>query len=121
MKAADLQLRSVPVRFLHPDWQEEQRSLEDAAWVAFENCGAIRRIPHRADQAHTPSTHWFSTTNWVIECESYLESVWMTLLDFDPEVSGFSGQPMQLFGVDDRGTWKATPDCSSAGLTAWRR
>ncbi|MEU4234963.1 hypothetical protein AB0F17_62725 [Nonomuraea sp. NPDC026600] len=91
MKAADLQLRSVQVRFLHPDGQEEQLPLEVAAEVAFENCGAIRRIPHRADQAHTPSTHWSSTTNRMIECESYLESVWMTMLDFDPEVTGFSG------------------------------
>ncbi|MGW0194073.1 hypothetical protein [Nonomuraea sp. NPDC003201] len=32
------------------------------------------------------------------------------LLDFEPEVSGFSGQPMQLFGMDDRGAWKATPN-----------
>ncbi|WP_424532584.1 TnsA-like heteromeric transposase endonuclease subunit [Sphaerisporangium viridialbum] len=110
MKAADLQLRSVQVRFLHPDGQKEQCSLAEAAEVAFENCGAIRRIPHRADQAHTPNTHWSSTTNRMIECESYLESVWMTLLDFEPEVSGFSGQPMQLFGVDDLGAWKATPD-----------
>jgi hypothetical protein len=85
-------------------------SLQDAARVAFENCGAIRRFPHRADQAHTPSTHWSSTTNRMIDCESYLESVWMTLLHFDPEVSGFSGQPMQLLGVHDRGSWKATPD-----------
>ncbi|TMR88172.1 TnsA-like heteromeric transposase endonuclease subunit [Nonomuraea basaltis] len=108
--AADLQLRSVQVRYLHPDGQEERCSLEDAAGVAFENCSAIRRIPRRADQAHTPSTHWSSTTNRMIDCESHLESVWMTLLDFDQEVSGFSGQPMQLFGVDDRGTWKATPD-----------
>ena len=110
MKAADLQLRSVQVRYLHLDGQEERCSLEDAAGVAFENCGAVRRFPHRADQAHTPSTHWSSTTNRMIECESYLESVWMTLLDFDPEVSGFAGQPMQLLGVDDRGAWKATPD-----------
>ncbi|MCP2356780.1 hypothetical protein HD597_003800 [Nonomuraea thailandensis] len=110
MKAADLQLRSVHVRFLHPDGQEEQLPLEVAAEVAFENCGAIRRIPHRVDQAHTPSTHWSSTTNRMIECESYLESVWMTMLDFDPEVTGFAGQPMQLSGVDNRGAWKATPD-----------
>ncbi|MFI6785690.1 TnsA-like heteromeric transposase endonuclease subunit [Nonomuraea sp. NPDC050383] len=108
--ASDLQLRSVQVRYLHPDGQEGRCPLEAAAEVAFENCGAIRRFPHRADQSHTPSTHWSSTTNRMIDCESYLESVWMTLLDFDPEVSGFSSQPMQLLGVDDRGTWKATPD-----------
>ncbi|MFC5824031.1 hypothetical protein [Nonomuraea insulae] len=45
MKAADLQLRSVQVRFLPPDGQEERRSLEDAAEVAFENCGTWKATP----------------------------------------------------------------------------
>lgn len=71
MNSADLQLRSVQVRYPHSDGQEERCSLEDAAGVAFETCGAIRHIPHRADQAHTPSTHWSSTTNRMIDCESY--------------------------------------------------
>ena len=71
----------------------------------------VRPVVHQGpDQANTPMTSWSSTTNRMIDAESYLQSVWMTLLDFDPAVIAFSAQPMRLSGIDAEGTWKSTPD-----------
>ncbi len=103
-------LRSVQVRYIAPDGQRTLCPLDAAGAIAFEECLPARHIPHRKNQQHTPAWHWSSTTNRMVVYESYLESVWMTLLDFDPQVISYSSQPMLLDGVDNLGAWKAYPD-----------
>jgi hypothetical protein len=103
--------RQVQVTYRDPDDVEWTCLLRDAALLPFEEHLPIRPVAHRGpDQANTPTTYWSSTTNRMIDAESHLERVWMTLLDFDPTVTAFSAQPMRLSGIDANGRWKATPD-----------
>jgi len=105
-----IQLRSVLVHARAPDERRESVTLAQAAEVSFEEYLPVRSVPHRVGQAHTPSWHYSTTTNRMIECESYLERVWMTLLDFDLDVVAYSAQPMLLEGADQDGVFKAFPD-----------
>ncbi|MFI8837114.1 TnsA-like heteromeric transposase endonuclease subunit [Streptomyces afghaniensis] len=81
-----------------------------AAAVSFENALPAREIPSHAGQRHTPGHYWSATTDRMIGYESYLESKWMKLLDFDPEVASFSAQPFTIDGHDGDGAWVHTPD-----------
>ncbi|MFI6997188.1 TnsA-like heteromeric transposase endonuclease subunit [Nocardia sp. NPDC050175] len=78
--------------------------------VRFEDCLPARVIPHRIGQTHTPGDYWSATTGTLVGYESWLESKWMTLLDFDPDVVAFAGQPLTFHGIDTDGTWIHTPD-----------
>ncbi len=42
--------------------------------------------------------------------ESVLESKWLTLLGFDPQVTACVTQPLQFDAIDARGAWQHTPD-----------
>jgi hypothetical protein len=61
-------------------------------------------------QRHTPGRYWSATTGQLVEYESYLESKWLTLLDFDPAVVAFASQPLEFDGVDGQGAWSHIPD-----------
>jgi hypothetical protein len=110
MSAPQVVLRSVLVRALAPDGNWESHRVDAAGGVSFEEYLPARGIPHRVGQAHTPCWHYSTTTNRMIECESYLERVWMTLLDFDPDVVAYSAQPMMIEGADAQGAFTAFPD-----------
>ncbi|GAA1966783.1 hypothetical protein GCM10009838_25780 [Catenulispora subtropica] len=110
MARDEVLIRSVQVRFIYPDGSELRCPLADAPDLPFESFLPCRKISHHKSQRNAPAWYWSSTINQMIEYESFLERVWMTLLDFDPDVSAFSAQPMQLIGADTQGTWKATPD-----------
>lgn len=103
-------LRSVLVHAHAPDGAWQTLSLQQAGDVLFEDCLPARSIPHRVGQEHTPSWHYSTTTNRMLACESYLERVWMTLLDFDSTVTAYSAQPMLLEGADQDGAFKTFPD-----------
>ncbi len=82
----------------------------DAAEIAFERCPPVRRIPHYKGSKHTPGQFWSATTGELVAYESFLESKWMTMLDFDPSVVAFCGQPFEITGVDVGDVWVHTPD-----------
>ena len=103
-------LRSTVVRYVTAEGEDIVCPLDQAGDVAFERCLPAREIPHRQDQVHAPSWHYSSTTNRMVQAESYLEKVWMTLLDFDPQVVSYAAQPMLIEGRDQFGSWKAFPD-----------
>ncbi|WP_234042274.1 TnsA-like heteromeric transposase endonuclease subunit [Streptomyces marianii] len=86
------------------------RTLDQAAEVAFESCPPIRRIPHYIGQKHTPGWFWSATTGTLLGYESYLESQWLTLYDFDPVITGISTQSLILDGVGVGEVWEHTPD-----------
>jgi len=81
-----------------------------AARVAFEDALPAREIPSYAGQHHTPGHYWSATTDRMMGYESYLESKWMKLLDFDPEATAFSAQPFTIEAHDVEGRWEHTPD-----------
>ncbi|MER7455635.1 TnsA-like heteromeric transposase endonuclease subunit [Micromonospora sp. NPDC126480] len=92
---------------------ERTISIAEAANVPFETCQPIRRIPRYENSRHTPGRYWSATTRTLIGYESYLESKWMTLLDFDSEVAAFTGQPFRIEGRDPGDVWSHTPDIFS--------
>ncbi|MEV5568057.1 hypothetical protein AB0L54_35170, partial [Streptomyces sp. NPDC052196] len=96
------------------------RTLDQASEVAFEHCRPIRRIPHYIGQHHTPGWFWSATTRTLLGYESYLESQWLTLYDFDQDVIGISTQSLILDGLGVGEVWAHTPDifCRRADGTA---
>jgi hypothetical protein len=100
----------VRVRYLDGDGREHFVRLEQARDTAFERGRMARAIPSHRGQAHTPGRYWSATMQDLVEYESYLESKWLTLLDFDPAVVAFASQPLEFDGVDGRGPWRHTPD-----------
>ena len=98
------------VRYIDADGDERYAGLAEAASVPFENGRMARNIPAYRDIAHTPGRYWAATTGELVEFESHLEEKWLTMLDFDAGVTGFSGQPMELEAADDLGPWNHIPD-----------
>lgn len=98
------------VRYIDSDGDEHYADLAGAATVPFENGRMARNIPAYRDIAHTPGRYWAATTGELVEFESHLEEKWLTMLDFDSGITGFSSQPMELEAADDRGPWTHVPD-----------
>jgi hypothetical protein len=98
------------VRYVDADGVTHVVSVADAAAVRFEDAGMARRIPAYRNQGHTPGRYWSATTGELVEYETFLESKWLTLLDFDPHVVGFASQPLQFHAVDTDGAWSHVPD-----------
>ncbi|GAA2657668.1 TnsA-like heteromeric transposase endonuclease subunit [Streptomyces lunalinharesii] len=98
------------LHYVDPAGTERLTAAEHAATVAFEDALPIRAIPSYAGQRHTPGHYWSASTDRLVGYESYLESKWMKLLDFDPQVAAFSAQPFTLESRDAEGTWRHTPD-----------
>ncbi|MGI5238709.1 TnsA-like heteromeric transposase endonuclease subunit [Dactylosporangium sp. CA-139066] len=100
----------VRVRYIDRDGREHLTPLDRVTAVPFEDGRMARRVPSYRGQRHTPGRYWSATTGQLLEYESYLESKWLTLLDFDPAVVGYSVQPLEFDGVDGRGAWRHVPD-----------
>jgi hypothetical protein len=108
--ASEQPIDLVRVRYVDGDGCEHVVRLEQAADVSFEDGRMARPIPSYRGQQHTPGRYWSATTGQLIEYESYLESKWFTLLDFDPAVVAFTAQPLEFDGVDGQGSWCHVPD-----------
>ncbi|WRZ91548.1 TnsA-like heteromeric transposase endonuclease subunit [Streptomyces sp. NBC_01007] len=100
----------VHLRYLEPDKRARRVAAAAAVEVSFEDALPARRFSSYAGQRHTPGKYWAASTDRVLGYESFLESKWMKLLDFDAEVAAFSAQPFLIEGEDDEGLWVHTPD-----------
>ncbi|MFJ4912895.1 TnsA-like heteromeric transposase endonuclease subunit [Streptomyces sp. NPDC088726] len=98
------------IRYCDPGGTEHLIPASRAAGVAFEDALPAREIPSYAGQHHTPGHYWSATTDRMVGYESYLESKWMKLLDFNPNVGAFSAQPFTIDAQDTAGEWQHTPD-----------
>jgi hypothetical protein len=98
------------VRYIDAGGDEHYVGLAEAALVPFENGRMARNIPAYRDIAHTPGRYWAATTGELVEFESHLEEKWLTMLDFDAGITGFSSQPMELEAADEHGPWRHVPD-----------
>ena len=101
---------SLRLRYRGSDGGQRFVTVDRAGEVAFEDFPPVRRIPHYRGSAHTPGEYWSASTGNLIAYESFLESKWMMLLDFDPDVVAFCGQPFTFDGVDTDGPFIHTPD-----------
>ncbi|MBY8841906.1 TnsA-like heteromeric transposase endonuclease subunit [Streptomyces sp. SP2-10] len=100
----------VHLRYLDADKRERRVAAADATEVCFEDTLPARTFSSYAGQWHTPGKYWAASTDRVLGYESFLESKWMKLLDFDADVAAFSAQPFLIEGVDEEGLWVHTPD-----------
>jgi hypothetical protein len=82
--------------------------LHEAAAVAFTDAPPIRQPPSFRGQWSKPGRYWFEKTRRHIVYESGLERLTLTLLDFDPLVSGVAGQPFAFHMTEPRRRY--TPD-----------
>jgi hypothetical protein len=98
------------VRYIGAGGDQHYVGLAEAAAVPFENGRMARNIPAYRDIAHTPGRYWAATMGELVEFESHLEEKWLTMLDFDAGVTGFSSQPMELEAADEHGPWHHVPD-----------
>lgn len=98
------------IRYLDHDFVERVATAETARGVAFERAQMARRIPSYPGQKHTPCKYWSATIGHLIECESWLECQWLTVLDFDPRIVGMASQPLEFDGADPEGSWRHVPD-----------
>ncbi|MER8186975.1 TnsA-like heteromeric transposase endonuclease subunit [Kitasatospora sp. NPDC094015] len=105
-----LALGQVLVRYCDQGGNERLVAAADAVRLRFEDGLPVRDIPSYAGQQHTPGELWFATSDRFLAYESYLESKWMKLLDFDPDVADLVAQPFELEGRDQGGVWRHTPD-----------
>ncbi|NEC91087.1 TnsA-like heteromeric transposase endonuclease subunit [Streptomyces sp. SID12501] len=98
------------VRYIDADGIEHRVRLEEASDVPFEDGRMVRSIPSYRDQGHMPGQFWVAKWGDFVDYESVLESKWLLLLDFDPQVTAFVTQPLEFDAIDARGAWGHTPD-----------
>jgi hypothetical protein len=70
--------------------------------VRFDDVPPVRSFPSLRSQAHFPGLRWSATSGRHVGYESWLERDHAMLLDFDPEVVGYSSQPFWLRWHDGR-------------------
>ncbi|WP_242433327.1 MULTISPECIES: TnsA-like heteromeric transposase endonuclease subunit [unclassified Streptomyces] len=100
----------VRVRYVDSEGLQHLVRLDEAADVPFENGRMVRAIPSHRDQGHMPGQYWVAKWGDFADYESVLEPKWLTLLDFDPQVTVFVMQPLEFDAIDARGVWQHTPD-----------
>ena len=98
------------LRYRDPAGREHVIGVGQASVVEFADCLPVRAIPHYRGSRHTPGEYWAAGTGRMVAYESWLECQWMMLLDFDPRVVAFAGQPFEVGGVDAGGVWRHVPD-----------
>jgi hypothetical protein len=100
----------LQIAYRDADGITRQCPAEAACDLPFETYLPARTIPSYPGQRHTPGSYWAATTEDLIDFESFLENQHLLLLDFDPEITAFVGQPFIFEGVDTDGAWRHVPD-----------
>lgn len=76
----------------------------------FTPAAAIREIHTFPGATNTPGRFWAQSGNAYLPYESYHESRWLQLLDYDPAVVYIMTQPLTLTAFDEDGDFSHTPD-----------
>lgn len=84
--------------------------LEQANSLPLDELGQWRKIPSHANQTHAPGRYWSATTGTLLNYESHLELMWLTVLDFEPSIVQIVPQPMYLYGPVGARFIQHTPD-----------
>jgi hypothetical protein len=94
--------KGFDVEFLEPGGVVRRADLSTCWGVRFEDVPPVRSFPSLRGQAHFPGLRWSATSGRHVGYESWLERDHAMLLDFDPEVVGYSSQPFWLRWHDGR-------------------
>src|SRR5215211_1135296 len=89
----------------------QRREPLSACWdVPFERAKPSRSFPSFKGQKNFPGLWWSATMGEHVGYESWVERDVAMLLDFDPEIVGFSAQPFWLLWSGEEGERKHAPD-----------
>jgi len=102
------------VAWLRPDGETRQ-PLAVAAGTAFECVAPVRAFPAVRGQRHFSGFRWSASSGRHVGYESWLERDHAMLLDFDPEVAGYSSQPFGCTGMTTGDVGVVTLRTSSRG------
>jgi hypothetical protein len=105
--------KGFDVEFLEPGGVVRRADLSTCWGVRFEDVPPVRSFPSLRGQAHFPGLRWSATSGRHVGYESWLERDHAMLLDFDPEVVGYSSQPFGWAGMT--GAVGGIPRTSSSG------
>jgi hypothetical protein len=94
--------KGFDVEFLEPGGVVRRADLSTCWGVRFEDVPPVRSFPSLRGQAHFPGLRWSAASGRHVGYESWLERDHAMLLDFDPEVVGYSSQPFWLRWHDGR-------------------
>lgn len=84
--------------------------LSGCSEVLFEDVDPVRGFGWARGQRHFPGWWWSATTRRLVPFESWLERDQAMVLDFDPDVIGFSAQPFWLSWSDGDRVRRHAPD-----------
>lgn len=100
----------LELRYRRADGVPAEVTPDAAALVAFEKGRPVRNFPAYPGQKNTPGLYWSATDSRLLGYESYLEATWMTLLDFDPQVTAMAAQPFEIRAQTLGTVFKHVPD-----------
>ena len=98
------------VHYIDTDARSHVVDPGEASKVAFEHALLVRAIRNNKGQRNTIGKYWSSTTKRHIQFESFLESCWLTIFDFDPTITAMAAQPFRLTGRVDGALVDHVPD-----------
>ena len=78
--------------------------------IPFERAGPVRRFPSFRRQRSFPGLYYAATMDAHVGFESWTERDVAMMLDFDPEIVGFSSQPFWLIWHQDGEERRHAPD-----------
>ncbi|MEV4281517.1 TnsA-like heteromeric transposase endonuclease subunit [Actinoplanes xinjiangensis] len=94
--AAPGSLPGFAVGYVGPGGRERRDSLTAVAAMPFESVAPVRSFPVYRGQRNNAGLWWSATVGGHVGFESWLERDHLTLLDFDPAVTGMASQPFWL-------------------------
>ena len=98
------------VEFVGADGRRRRGPLVEVFSARFEDVLPVRGFRWSRSQGHFPGWWWSSTSGRHVGYESWLERDHAMLLDFDPDVVGFSSQPFCLCWHDGVRSRRHPPD-----------
>jgi hypothetical protein len=107
---AGLLAAGAELSFTDADGTSRHERLESCWDAQFEDAVPVRRFRWLAGQRHFPGWWWSAKTGRHVGYESWLERDHAMMLDFDPNVVGFSSQPFWLSWAGQSGARRHAPD-----------
>lgn len=98
------------IRWVDVGGTEHRELASDIDPTSFHENRPVRKFGRYRDMTHFPGLYWAATTTRHLGFESWGESEWALLLDFDSAVTGIAAQPFQLLGRSQKQLWRHVPD-----------
>jgi hypothetical protein len=101
---------ALEVEFVGAEGDRCRRALMSCWDTPFERARPVRALAAVRGRASFPGLWWSATTGQHVGYESWVERDVAMMLDFDPQVTGFSSQPFWLCWPGGRRSRRHAPD-----------